>query len=306
MNTLVIFRDVDEYYFGHLNIPNVQVVGVFKKRNFWYTNFVKIKKKMCIGGIERYYDNWYDHLEKYDRIIVFDSAYLLDHSLLNNISKSSNVADKFFYSWNTVLDESAFFDQQKAATQAGFKMYNFDPRSCKKYGLSFNTIMYDELLSLPSRQQKYDAVFLGFLKSRGEMIKSVYRQFSDAGVLSHFVIIGSKANDTRFDFRSKYVNYYEYLSMISESKSIVDIVQDGQRGYSMRVMEAIFFNKKLITNNSTLLEADFYSPNNILVLKDNEDNTELIKDFFQLPFINYATVYRKYYSFYEWTRRFKK
>ncbi len=38
------------------------------------------------------------------------------------------------------------------------------------------------------------------------------------------------------------------------------------------VLEALFFNKKLITNNPNVVKYNFYNSNNIMIIEDKVDN----------------------------------
>ena len=63
------------------------------------------------------------------------------------------------------------------------------------------------------------------------------------------------------------ISYDENLQIIKRSKCIIDIYQKHQLGLTRRPLEALFYNKKLITNNQDIVNYDFYNPNNIYILK---------------------------------------
>ena len=70
-------------------------------------------------------------------------------------------------------------------------------------------------------------------------------------------------------------------------------------------MEAIFFNKKLITTNKDVKNSMFYDPNNILIVDlDNVHSNELL-DFYMKEFHPYSSKIRNYYSFESWVDRFE-
>jgi hypothetical protein len=83
----------------------------------------------------------------------------------------------------------------------------------------------------------------------------------------------------------------------------LDIVSKGQTGLTLRPLEALYAEKKLITNDINIKTYDFYNPNNIFVLEDN--NFDKINDFLNK---NYQTVDDKItekYQFSNWIKRFK-
>ena len=46
----------------------------------------------------------------------------------------------------------------------------------------------------------------------------------------------------------------------------MDIMADNQNGLTLRPMEAMFFKKKLITNNADIINYNFYNSENIFIL----------------------------------------
>lgn len=81
----------------------------------------------------------------------------------------------------------------------------------------------------------------------------------------------------------------------------ISINKDGQEGLTLRVMESIFFEKKLITNNKKIINYDFYTPENIYILDDliNIDYLDIIK-FINTPFQKMEERIIKKYTFEFW------
>lgn len=101
------------------------------------------------------------------------------------------------------------------------------------------------------------------------------------------------------------MNYPSIINYIEHCKAIVDLIgHPTQEGLSLRPLEALFFKKKLITDNRAIKKTKLYNPNNIFIL--GEDPlvylSEFIKSPYQLP-SNYEEILN-YYSFEEWTKRF--
>lgn len=74
----------------------------------------------------------------------------------------------------------------------------------------------------------------------------------------------------------------------------------------MRVMESIFRSKKLITNNASIKNYEFYNENNIFLLPADlsELPEESLLDFLQKPFVPYPEEVLSYYDFDAWKERF--
>jgi hypothetical protein len=87
------------------------------------------------------------------------------------------------------------------------------------------------------------------------------------------------------NFRTAKINEFHFspLSQIEtrdhifESKIIIDIQHPNQEGLTMRTIETIGAQKKLITTNSNIINYDFYSDDNILVI--NRGNPEIPDEF---------------------------
>ena len=63
---------------------------------------------------------------------------------------------------------------------------------------------------------------------------------------------------------------------------MLDIQHPNQTGLTMRTIEMIGLNKKIITTNSSITEYDFYSPNNVLVI--DRENVEIDLAFFETQY----------------------
>ena len=72
----------------------------------------------------------------------------------------------------------------------------------------------------------------------------------------------------------------------------------------MRVMEAIFFKKKLITNNKEILNAEFYNVSNYFVL--GYDNLSDLRKWLDIPYNNInIEQYQEKYSVKKWYEQLK-
>lgn len=92
--------------------------------------------------------------------------------------------------------------------------------------------------------------------------------------ICNFIVIPEKSPDA--------IGYFDYLDVLKESKVICEFVQDGQIGLTIRTLEALFFHKKLITTNSSIINEDFYNPKNILIIKEQTSDEEL-RNFLNCP-----------------------
>ena len=82
----------------------------------------------------------------------------------------------------------------------------------------------------------------------------------------------------------KYINYNEYIKLLSQYNIIIDFYRfNSDEGYSFRIPEAIILNKKIITNRQIIKYESFYKPQNILLIeKDQNGNITFEKDNLQI------------------------
>ncbi|WP_324035433.1 hypothetical protein [Aeromonas caviae] len=61
----------------------------------------------------------------------------------------------------------------------------------------------------------------------------------------------------------------EIISVLANTKVVIDIEHPSQNGLTMRTIEMLGMQKKLVTTNKNVAEYDFYNPNNILIVDRN-------------------------------------
>lgn len=244
------------------------------------------------------------HKLRMDDIPLINSVFKINSELTNNydpqiiIIMGSLIFEHFIYQLRYLFPTSpiAYCYKNIVSSQASIhpailKKYNiigysWDIEDCKKYGLRYQSPSIDPTLfdNIQSDIKVNDVCFIGVDKGRYKIIKAIEQVISKAGYSSYIHItpdhsynkIGNKV------YKDK-ISYQHYLKIVATSSCYIDIVQKGQVGTTTRTMEALFTNKKIISNNSKLKEYDFYNPNNIFILTENNIND--IPSFLKLPYI---------------------
>jgi hypothetical protein len=169
--------------------------------------------------------------------------------------------------------------------------------------MSLNTQFYFSRIPLPVADLDIDALFVGADKGRSEYLAALEQQMVAAGLRPLFRIVGAPIRIPRGRREvGRRLPYIEILGLIARSRAIVDIAQHGQVGISLRPLEALFFSKKLITSNKAIRGLDFYHPQNVFIL--GEDDIGLLPQFVNSPLapIDESTINR--YDFESWLSRF--
>lgn len=142
----------------------------------------------------------------------------------------------------------------------GVNCCSFDPRDAEKYnmrmlGQYFFTI--DEINTGVCDRNNRQAFFCGLEKDRGEEILRIKSFLQNNRIQCDFHVPKSAGDGLGFK--------HGYLPRLGRAGILVDINQKGQSGLTRRPIEALLWNKKLVTNNKDIVNYDFYSPDNIFI-----------------------------------------
>ena len=232
---------------------------------------------------------WHFFVRHYNCFILFD-AMLVDE-VPNYIKKKNPKAKVIVYFWNRINQNNDYLLRNSNID----KFYTFDETDAKKYGIHFNETFYVPTL-LPNSPVLYDAFFVGRAKERKKELIEVQHILEHSGCTVFFKIV---------EHEKDYISYSNYLKLLSQSKIIVDIVNNNQTGLTLRVMESLFYQKKLITNNKKVCEYPFYRANNIFII-DNDIKKKKIRAFLKKPYQPVPDDVLKNYTFEAWLNRFKR
>lgn len=116
---------------------------------------------------------------------------------------------------------------------------------------------------------------------------------------SYGALQGSVTDDT--------LSYEETLHWIGRSKCLVEILQEGQSGSSLRTLEALFYGKKLLTNNRTIVSEPYYDQQRVFIL--DRDNPADLRAFIDRPLDleeNARYWCRSIYHIDQWLEHFRR
>lgn len=127
----------------------------------------------------------------------------------------------------------------------------------------------------------YDLCFIGTVHSdRWKILKELKKQaeerelsfFSYPYLQSRFIYRFYKWTKCEFkntnigEFRFDMLSSEDVAEKIDRSRVIIDIQHPRQKGLTIRTIETIGMNKKLITTNADIKNYDFYNPKNIQII----------------------------------------
>lgn len=155
---------------------------------------------------------------------------------------------------------------------------SIDAREAEKYGWGH----FDEFESKPeveisSNYPESDVFFAGKAKDRLPRLLQAYDIFSKAGLKVKYYLTGVPESDRKplpgVEYADRFMTYTEMLYHTVNSRCVLEINQAEAVGYTSRFLEAVMFNKRLITDNQDVKKSKFYTPENILCIKDIDNIT---------------------------------
>lgn len=120
-----------------------------------------------------------------------------------------------------------------------------------------------------------DVFFAGYAKDRLSKIMKVYEKLRDAGLTCKFFLVGVPEKERKIlsdiEYAKNPMTYREMLYYSVNSRCILEINQENAVGYTSRFLEAVMYNKKLITNNMEIRNTKFYNPAYIQCIDEIDD-----------------------------------
>ncbi len=176
------------------------------------------------------------------------------------------------------------------------KVFTFDKHDALKYGFEFRPFFYLNKSSYDDQKKIYDLYYLGAYreKRRFHYIMKIIDLCKDKS-LNYLVRVfinkkNIKKNTVEFEEKyekiltDEYTSFFENLENMKKSKVVAEINYGNQTGLTLRSLEAVASQTKLITTNKDIKNYDFYNENNIYIISDLKDIENIPVQFFRAPY----------------------
>jgi len=232
--------------------------------------FLKITRFLLVGRFplpiyilrfwfEKEFLNALVKIQATDNLLIFES---INPRILGMISyivpKTTKKYNWFLNPMHSLLNGNNPTKRLREIEKFGFENITFDKVDAKNFKLSYYTPFIRLPLDDTQVEEDIDFYFCGLAKDREKILMQLKETLENVGYKCLFIIPGSK---------EKNITYETNLEYVKRSKCIIDIYQKEQSGLTRRPLEALFYNKKLITNNPDIKNYNFYHPNNIHIMK---------------------------------------
>jgi len=219
-------------------------------------------------------------LSKFDHVLISDNALYFD--ILSRCS-----ANKKTMIIRNVIKNSCLLNN------SDFSYFSFDESDSKKYALNY----YNQFLNVPDTLLTEQSgggggYFLGLGKNRINEVNAIEKATKENAICSKIILIRKPLGVyEKILLRSRWcpadmqrISYVENLCNVIRADFLIEVVNPGQSGITLRALESIMFNKKLVTNNSEIINYSFYNPENIRVVDFNCNKSLL--DLFESDFLS--------------------
>ena len=274
---------------------------------------IRINKGLIDFKIRKYYNNILNTISNnnYDYILIV-KAESIPKDVILKMKELNPSAKVILELWDSIANNAAA--QEKISLV--HKAFSFDRNDCEKYNMSFRPLFYIEKyndISIKPSETQYDLLFIGTIHSdRYKVLKNLQENIEKNGYkVFYYMYIPNKilyyirkfmlrelTGSSIKEFKFTSINQDQVLSLVSKSKVIIDIQHPKQTGLTMRTIEMLGADKKIITTNSNVKEYDFYSESNIYVVPRDMGNLNM--DFFKSQYIPVAKDIKEKYSIEAW------
>lgn len=146
------------------------------------------------------------------------------------------------------------------------RVYTIDPEDARKAGAHYWNTIYSKDDHYKKIAVKKHLYFCGLPKGRIELLQACAEKMVKHHIEGNFELIDYDRQKPEYDStgilkiytQEKFIRYPTMLAKELEAKCVLDIVQPGQSALSLRAYEAVCYNRKLLTNNKTILSFKFY------------------------------------------------
>lgn len=270
---------------------------------------LRINRNFVTLQIKKYYEEMSLKIKdkKYDYILICQ-AEATPKWFLKDVKSMNPNAKLVLMLWDSIenkintLEKLDLFDE----------VFSFDKKDCDRLGLTFRPLFFDveyERIAKEEPTLVYDLFFVGTVHSdRYQILKEVKEQFEKNKLnVFYFMYLPSKLMYYQRklftnEFNGSRMNEFSFVGMpsdqltakLKQSRAVVDIQHPKQSGLTMRTIEMLGANKKMITTNKDIQNYDFYHPNNICVV--DREKVAVPIEFMTAPFIPVDKDIKKRYS----------
>ena len=246
----------DLYTKENITVVNYPFDGQPRLLKYLYRFFLSLKCRIgssCLTrGVSRCFFPFYlpklDNLSDYCFVFISD---VWDIQFMRYL-KRKYPDSKIVMALRDLVKTKWFYKELVEAKLVDYWM-SYDSGDCEKYGMTYFSEFESKIeVSANNNVPCSDVFFTGRAKQRLPKLIECYDYLTSLGLKCLFIILDApeeqKEERDGILYTNKYMTYRRMLEYSIRSKCLLDINQEGATGYTSRFLEAVIYNKLLLTN----------------------------------------------------------
>ena len=152
-------------------------------------------------------------------------------------------------------------------------VYTFEENDAVNYGFLHSQLVYSAN-AFNASEERNEVFFAGSAKDRLPMLLKTYERFRQLGLKCNYHILGVPEEEIvpleGIEY-NKRITYQQVIDETAQSVCIIEIPQKNSSEWTIKLCEAIYYNKIFITTNKNILNAPFYDSRYMFVFDNPED-----------------------------------
>lgn len=157
------------------------------------------------------------------------------------------------------------------------QVYSFDKKDCEAFGaefFDFYSMLPDKVTQKKLENDKPRILYVGGCRSK-ERLNTLHALYDRLNEQAHctFYLNGVDSVDANRDgiIYNHPLSYAEVVELVQQHDIIVEIMNGCQAGNTLRLKEAVCYNKCLLSNNPLVKESPYYDPDFMQIFKKVDD-----------------------------------
>lgn len=271
---------------------------------------IRINKRLLANRINDYYSMIINNTSttEYD-YILFITPEAITREAFISLKEAQPTAKFILYMWDSLRNKRSNVNDILGLFD---KRFSFDKKDClsSKWEMHYRPLFFlneysDIKLTTP---REYELLFIGTIHSDRHRILMQLREYCKTNKLNFFCYMFLPSRLLYFyrsirhkSIRQAGIDAFEYkplskrdvIALMERSNVVVDIEHPNQSGLTIRTIEVLGAQRKLITTNEDIVNYDFYNPQNILLIDRHSLKIDL--NFFRSQVIPVEPeIYMKY------------
>lgn len=247
------------------------------------------------------------HIHPEDKILLWSIENLKITLLMAREINSTNIMS---FLWNPMFRLRRNRKQaeiyRRTLNEYGIELSTFDRYDSKMLNCKLMPQVH-RAINMPKIEKfEFDVFFVGQLKGREITLSKLIKEFKDNKITYHFHLVYGNHYKNEIDNELKgcigdrLMTYKDTLDKISRSRCLLDLTQKGQKGLTLRPIEALIYKKKLITDNIAIKEEPFYNSNNIWIIGDSDEKRSIVDFLNNIPYVPIPYELEQHYHIRKW------